>query len=233
MLGALGLACQTLPLGHDLLQGGTAFLHALFQHGQPLLHGILGLLARRAILDGQQDQRLLGRPVGDLAGIEPQHLPPEAREVVLHHKVLDDRVVRQDVLQELAQGGDVPVAVAQVIEQAALSLGGRDLEHRVERAVRGLHAQAGIEDQQRLADRVDEALGIGLGRAGGLFGVRQGGHVDKRQDHPVNDVRHRPVGQEAHQVLAGGIRRAHVALLQGERAQHLPGVADEVGAVEA
>ena len=82
-------------------------------------------------------------------------------------------------------------------------------------------------------DRLHDALGISLGRAGDFLGLLQVGYVDKRNDHAVNDVLYRAVGQEAHEVASVGVRMLHVSFLRGERAQHLLGLADQIGADEA
>src|SRR5581483_11371166 len=95
------------------------------------------------------------------------------------------------------------------------------------------YAQVSSENEQGVADGLDDALGVDLGVVGSLLGLFQGGHVDKRDDHAVNDVLHRAVGQKAHEVVSVDIHQAQLAFPRGERGQHVQGLADEVGADEA
>jgi hypothetical protein len=56
---------------------------------------------------------------------------------VLHFKVVEDSVLGQNLLQQLSQPGDVPLSVAQVIEQLPLGLLRCHLEGLVEGAAVG------------------------------------------------------------------------------------------------
>ena len=69
-----------------------------------------------------------------------------------------DRVLRQDPLQQQAQLGNVPLAVAEGVDRPALDVLAVHPEGQEERAARGDDAQILVEDQQRLADRVDDRL---------------------------------------------------------------------------
>lgn len=63
-----------------------------------------------------------------------------------------------DRLQQQAKGRNIPLAVAERVEQRALGLRGVDFECLVEGAAGGQHAKFLIEDQERLGDRVDDRL---------------------------------------------------------------------------
>ena len=98
----------------------------------------------------------------ELAGIEQHHPPADGRERVLELKVVEDRALGDDVLEQGPQVGDIPLAVAQLVDQAALGFVGRDMKRLIESAVGGPNAQRGVEDQQGLAHRIHDVLGIVL-----------------------------------------------------------------------
>src|SRR5687767_3423092 len=83
-------------------------------------------------LDRQQDQR---RPlVGpqDAAAVEPQSLAANAGKLVLHFKILELTIARNNLFQQLAQLGNIPAAAADVIEQASRHVALAQLKHREE-----------------------------------------------------------------------------------------------------
>ena len=98
----------------------------------------------------------------ELAGVEQHHPAADGREGVLELEVVEDGALGDDVLEQGPQVGDVPLAVAQLVDEAALGLRGRDVERLVEGAVGGPDAQRGVEDQQGLAHRVHDVLGVVL-----------------------------------------------------------------------
>ncbi len=68
-----------------------------------------------------------------------------------------------DRLHEHAQGGDVPLAVAEPVEQAADRVLGIDLERRIEGATGREHPELGVEHDEGLVDGVDDRLSQSLG----------------------------------------------------------------------
>ena len=97
-----------------------------------------------------------------LAGVKQHHAAADSREGVLELKVLEHGAFGNDVLEQCPQVGDVPLAISQLVDEAALTLPGRDVERLVELAVGGPDAQRGVEDKQRLAHRVNDVLGVVL-----------------------------------------------------------------------
>ena len=98
----------------------------------------------------------------ELACIEQHHSAANHREGVLELEIVEDRALGDNVFQQCSQVGDVPLAVTQLVDQTALGLRERDVEGLIEGAVGGLDAQRRVEDQERLAHRVDDVLGVGL-----------------------------------------------------------------------
>ncbi len=109
-----------------------------------------------------QDQQLAVVARLELAGVQEHHPAADGREGVLELEVVEDGALGDDVFEQGPQVGDVPLAVAQLVDEAALGLPGRDVERLVEGAVGGPDAQRGVEDQQGLAHRVDDVLGVVL-----------------------------------------------------------------------
>ena len=97
-----------------------------------------------------------------LAGVEQHHPAPDDREGVLELKVVEDGAFGDNVLEQRPQVGDVPLAVAQLVNQAVLGFFGRNVKGLIEGAVGGPDAQGGVEDQQRLAHRVHDVQGVVL-----------------------------------------------------------------------
>jgi hypothetical protein len=73
--------------------------------------------------------------------------------VTFHHALLG-----HDLLQKEMQLGNVPLAVAQCVEQPAQGVGRADPEGRTEGAAGREHTEILVEHQERLADRIDDRL---------------------------------------------------------------------------
>ncbi len=108
----------------------------------------------------RQDQQLAVVARLELARVEQHHPAADGREGVLELEVVEHGALGDDVLEQGPQVGDVPLAVAQLVDEAALGLSGRDVERLVEGAVGRPDPQGGVEDQQGLAHRVHDVLGV-------------------------------------------------------------------------
>ena len=113
-LGAVGGLGRLLGLD-DLLLGSPALGHVLHR----------------------QDQQLSVMARLELAGVEQHHPTPDSRERMLELEVVEDRALGDDILEKRPQVGDIPLAVAQLIDQAVFGLLGRDLEGLIEGIVGG------------------------------------------------------------------------------------------------
>src|SRR5580693_6419830 len=95
-----------------------------------------------------------------LTGVEQHHPPSNGREVMFQLKVVENGTLGNNIFEEGSQVGDVPLAVAQLVNQSVLGFFRRDLKSLVEGAIAGSHTQGGVENQQRFADRIHDVLGI-------------------------------------------------------------------------
>ena len=67
------------------------------------------------------------------------------------------------IFKEVPQGGNVPLAVPQVVEPVRLRLQRRDLEARIKIPIRHEHVQRGVQHHERNPHRVHDAFGIEQG----------------------------------------------------------------------
>ena len=95
-----------------------------------------------------------------LATIEQHHSLSDDWEGVRQLKVVEDRAGGNDVFEQCPQGGNVPLAVAQLVNETVLGFFGRNLKSLIEGAIRGADAQGGVEHQERFAHRVHDVLGV-------------------------------------------------------------------------
>ncbi len=101
-------------------------------------------------------------PAWSLQALSSDRPAADRGEGVFQFEIVEDGTLGDDVFEQPPQGGDVPLAVAQLVNKAPFGLRGRDVERLVEGAVGGLDAERGVEDQQGLADRVHDVLGVVL-----------------------------------------------------------------------
>src|SRR5438067_2006170 len=88
-----------------------------------------------------------------------QHDPAsDDGKVVLELEIVKDRAGGDDVFKQRTQIGDVPLSVAKFVDELVLRLFSRDVKGLIERAVRRMNAQTAVENQQRLADGVEDVL---------------------------------------------------------------------------
>ena len=125
--------------------------HVVFEHDQRIADGVddalgqlpvaLALLARRAfladILDGEQDEAVMVAGAENLARIDQHGAPANGREIVLDLEAFDRRAMRDHAFEQSAQRGNIPLPVAEVVDQAAFGLVGAGAEGLVEGAIGG------------------------------------------------------------------------------------------------
>ena len=80
-------------------------------------------------------------------------------KLMLDFVSLDRATLGNDLFQKPSKRGDIPLALGQLVEQAALSLGRLCPERLVERAACREHAEIAIEHDQGLANRVHDGVG--------------------------------------------------------------------------
>jgi hypothetical protein len=158
-LDASGL--QQENAGDDLQAIGDAMLH-LLQQQLLLTHKLRQFPLHRApladVLDGQQQGRVRFALGENRPRIEQHGAPADVGELVLDLVAVHDKLLRQDFFQQHPQRGDVPLAVAQRVQQPALRILRVGAEGVVERAAGGDDAQVLIQDKEWLAHGVDDGL---------------------------------------------------------------------------
>src|SRR5207247_5663219 len=142
----------------------------------------------RRVFDREQDQHAGPemRTV-DAAGIQQQPAPPDARELVLELKVVEAAVVRKDPLEELPQPGVVPRAPVEFEYEATHRAVGRHLKAPEEGAIRAHDAHLGVEDEERVAYRLQQ---IPLELEGGMaqLGALRACGIHEHDREPLDRV---------------------------------------------
>ena len=121
-----------------------------------------GLLPLGGVLHRQQEQLAIDARLGELAGIEEHRAAADGGKIVGDFEIAELRVLRNDVFEQAAQFRNVPLAVAELVQQSAFRLRFRCPESAEERLVRHLHVQILVEDQQRLSHRLYDCFREGL-----------------------------------------------------------------------
>src|ERR1700687_2723956 len=94
------------------------------------------------------------------AGVEQHDLSTENREGVFNLEVVKEVVLRQNFRHQVSQSRDVPLAVAQVVQEVALCFLLRDVKRLVEGTVRHPHPQLAVENQERLSQGRDDVVRV-------------------------------------------------------------------------
>ena len=104
-------------------------------------------------IDGAQPQSEASIVTADIA--------TQRREGVFDLVVFNRMAVAQDLGYQRPQLGDVPLAVAQVVDEAALRFFFGDMEVPEESGVGRADPQALVEDHERLSQGHNDVLGVG------------------------------------------------------------------------
>src|SRR5580698_1908432 len=172
---------------------------------------LLGCLSG-GILDIQQNQ-LLSRLGFDAAGVEHHASRAEMRKIVAYFEILHPTIVGENIFQQLAQPGNVPLPIAQVVDGTVLGVFARDLETPVESWVGADHSQLVVQDQDCFAGSLDKH-------------IRMLVHLVETTFHDVNilEADHRAlnlavpgfVGTHPHQVPCPGSGLSYFAFYGGD-----------------
>ena len=132
--------------------------------------------------------------------------------------------------EQLAQARGAPLPVSEIGEELPRGVAGLDPEQAMEGAVAANHAQGAIEHQERLANRVHDALredARGL-CALGTLGL---GDVHEGDDQALDGVARRAIGLDAY-VVPRAVRCGGLLGQRVEAAQDAVGVGQQLGIVE-
>jgi hypothetical protein len=146
----------------------------------------------RHIFDRQENGLRVDALAMNAQSINRHLFPPDPREIMLHDKIIDLAVLRQDLFQQLAQSGDVPLAVSEIVKVLATGRVRIRLEEPVKGRVGGDNSQTSVKRDQRIADCLDntfcEISRLGPTRRSLLADIREG------NDDAVNEVIESAIG---------------------------------------
>src|SRR5271155_1607825 len=124
--------------------------------------------------------------VGNLQRAHQQRSQSSRRQVDGDFAILDDSLVVPEAVEEVAQSSDIEAALIDRVKLSAHCLLGLDRKGAVEGAARGDDVELLVEHDERLANGVDDAVGIGPRRLDCAFGRFPLGYVRKGDNHPSN-----------------------------------------------
>ncbi len=110
-----------------------------------------------------------------------------------------------DPIEEAAQRLNIKTAVAEVRQSLSDGVGGHDGKTAVERRAGGYDAQIMVEHDEGLANRIDDAVGIGAGRLDLLLHRLHLGNIGEGDDHAAYIVVLRAIGEEAPAIPSAAI----------------------------
>jgi hypothetical protein len=118
---------------------------------------------------------------------------------MLDLECLDGLALKQEVREQLAQAWDVPLVIAELVDHAPFGLGGFDPEGLVEGTVGALEPQVSVQDEERLADRLDDGFGedpgfLSVRRKGDFVGYRWCASLSSMLRPTTNAPRHQTAG---------------------------------------
>src|SRR5690349_894445 len=80
-------------------------------------------------------------------------------EIVLDQKVVEPVIFREHLLEQLTQAGNIPLTIAELVDEAPFGRGRIDLKLGIEGLIGRLDAQIPSENQKRVTRRVDHLFG--------------------------------------------------------------------------
>ena len=191
----------------------------------------LRLHALGDVLEGEDDALGQARGVVEAAAKKQHGAPAEGGELVGDLVPGEDVFLRQHLLQQRAQGGDVPLAIAQLVDEPALGLGGRDVEALVKNLAGRVHAQVGAQDEKGQRHGAHGGLGVVARGFDLLRAALQHVDVAEDEDRTVDLVVVREVGTRAQGEPAARFV-LHLALADAHGVDDFGEQALEMGRVE-
>ncbi len=126
------------------------FVDAEINRGVVVVEVVIAVIAgrlRSEVVEGEQDRWLRA---GKAVGVDRHRSRSDARKIVLDAIIPHGGASRQDFFQQLAQRGDVPPAIVELIDEPAFGVGCARQEGSVKRTVGRRDTQIAVEHDQRL-----------------------------------------------------------------------------------
>jgi len=128
------------------------------------------------------------------ARVEKHRARTNALEIVRHRVIIERGVLWQDFSQQSPQFGNVPLPIAQLVEQTPFGFFRRRRKNAIEGAVRRDNAQIVVQNDERIARGRDDALGVLARFLHSALRGAFGGLIAKDQHH-ANDLAARIVNR--------------------------------------
>ena len=118
-----------------------------------LLEQLLRPSSLRDVFHRQEDE--LGM---QSSGVEQHHPAADVGKIVFEDEIVEDGASGHDVFEQRAQSRNVPLAIAQLVNETTFGFRLRNAEGLIEGGVCRSHAQSGIEDEQRFTHGIKNVL---------------------------------------------------------------------------
>src|SRR6202035_3784384 len=137
-------------------------------------------------------------PIGrDALSIQPHSPSTDMRKRMFDFQIFKGLVPEKSFSQKLAQPGNIPLPISQVIDEPSLCLGAGYAKCFVKGGGGSVNAKICVQYDQRLSDRLDQPFGI-IAR---LFcrpqRSLQGIDVGKNDDYAIDTIIDSPIGANA------------------------------------
>ena len=116
------------------------------------------------------------------ARVKQHHAAPDNREIVFEFEIVEHRTFGHHVFEQGSQIGNVPLAVAEFVNQTILGFVRGNMEILIKSAIGRVNAKRRIEHQKRLAHRVHDVLRKSLDGFQIGFRAAPFGHIFHRQN---------------------------------------------------
>jgi hypothetical protein len=146
------------------------------------------------IMNAQENSRGMATDTAQSASVEQHGASADTWKLVSDLEIIEGTVLGQDVFQQLAQPGNIPLVVANVVNQPPFGLHWLNFECSVKRLISRIDSQVGTQDDQRVEGRADDTFGIVPLTGEGLLVELEVIDLDQHQHRAFHFVVERQVG---------------------------------------
>lgn len=199
--------------------------NAAREHSQPLQLLRLNELmlvpppALGDVFNAEEDARGHALDAGHAAAADHHGAAADVFKVMRDLEVVEGFFLRDDLFEQLAQFGNVPLAVAEAIDQPAFSPPGRNFESLVEGLVGRVHPHVVVEDDEWSGRGAKRGFGVIALCSGRQFGALERVDIHQHEHDAVDLFVERQVGSGAQDIPAP-VLVAHLALMRRRGVDH-------------
>src|SRR5208337_1164247 len=173
------------------------------------------------VFHGEQNKTGLSTMLFHHSGVKNHSPAPDIWKVMLHLKVIERRLLRDNLFEEFPKPRDVPLAVTKAKNLSPFGLLAGDLKIPVKNLIGRDDLEVTVENEQRLPYCVGDGFGKNSGIVCNLFHIFKSGNIDKRNNDTVDHVLQGSIGERANG-KPGPLLVLHLCFTVLQRFQHIP-----------